>query len=62
MVRGLAAAAFPQFGISHLLVFHRARKLGRKAEEIPGTDKHRDDAGGPSLGQDVGRWLERRFL
>jgi hypothetical protein len=54
-VRGLAAAAFPQLGISHLLVFHRARKLGWKAEEVPGTGKHRDDAAGPSLGRDVGR-------
>jgi hypothetical protein len=27
-VRGLAAAAFPQLGISHLLAFHRVRKLG----------------------------------
>jgi hypothetical protein len=36
--------------------------LGRKAEEVPGTGKHRNDAGGPSLGRDVGRRLERRFL
>jgi hypothetical protein len=36
--------------------------LGRKAEEIPGTGKHGDDAGGPSLGRDVGQRLERRFL
>jgi hypothetical protein len=27
-VHGLAVAALPQFGISHLLVFHRARELG----------------------------------
>jgi hypothetical protein len=62
VVRGLAAAAFPQLGISHLLVFHQAHILGRKAEEVLGTGKHRDDAGGPTLGQDVGRWLECRFL
>jgi hypothetical protein len=61
-VRGLAAAAFPQLGISHLLVFHRARKLGWKAEVVLGTGKHRDDAGGPFLGRNVGRRLERRFL
>jgi hypothetical protein len=50
VVRGLSAAAFPQLGIGHLLVLHRARKLGREAEEVPGTGKHRDDAGRPSLG------------
>jgi hypothetical protein len=61
-LRGLAAAAFPQLGISHLLVLHQAHKLGRKAEEVPGTGKNRDDAGRPSLGRDVGRRLECRFL
>jgi hypothetical protein len=61
-VRGLAAAALPQIGISHLLAFHRVCKLGRKAEEVLGPGKHRDDAGGPPLGRDVGRRLERRFL
>jgi hypothetical protein len=61
-VLGLAAAAFLQLGISHLLAFHRVRKLGRKAEEVPGPGKHRDDAGGPSLGRDVGRRLECWFL
>jgi hypothetical protein len=61
-VYGLAAAAFLQLGISHLLVFHRVHKLGRKVEEVPGIGKHRDDAGGPPLGRDVGRWLECRFL
>jgi hypothetical protein len=61
-VRGLAAATFPQLGASHLLVLHRARELGREAETIPGTGKHRNDAGGPSLRRDVGRRLERRFL
>jgi hypothetical protein len=49
-VRGLAATTFSQLGEGHLLVFHRAYELGRKAEEILGTGKHRDDAGGPSLG------------
>jgi hypothetical protein len=61
-VRGLAAATFPQFGVSHLLVFHRARELGRKAEEILSTGKHGDDAGGPPLGRDIGQRLERQFL
>jgi hypothetical protein len=50
VVRGLAAATFSQLGVGHLLVFHRACELGRKVEEIPGTGKHGDDAGGPSLG------------
>jgi hypothetical protein len=62
VVRGLAAAAFPQLGVSHFLAFHRVRKLGRKAEEVPGPGKHRDDAGGLSLGRDVSRRLECRFL
>jgi hypothetical protein len=53
-VRRLAAATFPQLGVGHLLVLHRACELGQKVEEIPGTDKHGDDAGGPSLGQDIG--------
>jgi hypothetical protein len=44
------------------LVFHRVRKLGQKAEAVSGTGKHRDDAGGPSLGRDVGRRLEYRFV
>jgi hypothetical protein len=61
-VLGLAAAALPQLSISHLLAFHRVRKLGRKMEEVLGPSKHRDYAGGPPLGQDIGRWLERRFL
>jgi hypothetical protein len=47
---GLAAAAFPQLGISHLLAIHRVRKLGRKAKEVLGPGKHRDYAGGPPLG------------
>jgi hypothetical protein len=46
-VRGLAAAAFPQLGVSHLLAFHRVRELGRKAEEVSRPGKRRDDAGGP---------------
>jgi hypothetical protein len=62
VVLGLAAAAFPQLGISHLLAFHRVHKLGWKAEEVSGPGKHRDDAGGPSLGRDVGRRLECQFL
>jgi hypothetical protein len=61
-VCGLAAAAFLQLGVSHFLAFHRVRKLGRKAEEVPGPGKHRDDAGRPSLGRDVGRRLVCRFL
>jgi hypothetical protein len=61
-LRGLATAAFPQLGVSYFLAFHRARELGRKAEEDPGPGKHRDDAGRPSLGRDVGRWLECRLL
>jgi hypothetical protein len=50
-VLGLAAAAFPQFGISHLLTFHRVHKLGQKAKEVPGPGKHRDYAGGPPLAE-----------
>jgi hypothetical protein len=61
-VLGLAAAALLQLSISHLLAFHRVRKLGWKAEEVPGLGKHRDYAGGPPLGRDVGRRLECRFL
>jgi hypothetical protein len=61
-VRGLAAAALSQLGISHLLAFHRVRKLGRKAEEVLGPGKHRDDADRPPIGRDVGRRLECRFL
>jgi hypothetical protein len=61
-VLGLAAAALPQFCISHLLAFHRVRELGGKAEEVPGPGKHVDYAGGPPLGREVGRWLECRFF
>jgi hypothetical protein len=32
-LRGLAAAAFPQLGVSHFLALHRVRKPGQKAEE-----------------------------
>jgi hypothetical protein len=33
-VLGLASAAFPHLGISHLLAFHRVCKLGWEAEEV----------------------------
>jgi hypothetical protein len=49
-VLGLAAAALLQLSISHLLAFHRVRKLGRKAEEVSGPGKHGDYAGGPPPG------------
>jgi hypothetical protein len=61
-VCGLAATAFPQLGVSHLLAFHRIRELGRNAEEVPRPGKCGDDAGGPPLGRDIGRRLERQFL
>jgi hypothetical protein len=50
VVRGLAAAAFQQLGVGHLLAFHRVRELGWKAEEVPRPGERRDDAGGPPLG------------
>jgi hypothetical protein len=62
MVRWLAAAAFPQFGIGHLLAFHRAREPGRKAKAVPRPGERRNDAGGPPLGRNIGRRLERRSL
>jgi hypothetical protein len=61
-VLGLADAALPQRSISHLLAFHRFRKLRWKAKEVLGPSEYRDYAGGPPLSRDVGRRLECRFL
>jgi hypothetical protein len=49
-VLGLADAALPQRSISHLLAFHRVRKLRWKAKEVLGPGEYRDYAGGPPLG------------
>jgi hypothetical protein len=61
-VRGLAATALPQLGVSQLLALHRAGELSREAEAIPGAGQYRDDAGGPSLRRDVLWRLERWLL
>jgi hypothetical protein len=62
VVLGLAGAALPQRGISHLLAFHRFHELGWKAEEVLGPSEYWDYSGRPPLGRDVGRRLECRFL
>jgi hypothetical protein len=61
-VLGLADAALPQRSMSHLLAFHRFRKLRWKAKEVLGPGEYRDYAGGPPLGGDIGWRLERRLL
>jgi hypothetical protein len=47
VVLGLADAALPQRSMSHLLAFHRFRKLRWKSKEVLGPGEYRDYAGGP---------------